>query len=118
MYIVLGNLDSRFYQQAEQVLEYASQLAPTDAKIWYNIALLQLSQGQAETGKTTLEKTIALRPKYEEARMSLAELLAQQGDLQSAIDHYRFILESIAPGNTIAAEQVELLQASLSAQKK
>lgn len=118
MYIVLGNLDPQFYQQAERVLEQATHLAPTDAKVWYNIALLQLSQGQIDKGKATLEKTISLRPKYEEARMSLAELLTEQGDWQAAADNYRFILESIAPGNTIATEQLELLEASLSARQQ
>lgn len=117
LYIVLGNIDPNYFATALNILRKGREIAPTDAKIWYNIALIEDSLGDRNQAIQTLHETIALRPNYEQARMALAEAYEQEGSYQAALEQYQTVLESIAPGNTIAARKLELLEASISAQQ-
>jgi O-antigen ligase/Flp pilus assembly protein TadD len=115
LFIVLGNIDPAYFVTALNILRQGRELAPTDAKIWYNISLIEETLGEHEQALESLKQTIELRPGYEQARISLAEVYEKNGEYQAAADQYQTVLESIAPGNTIAARKLELLEASISA---
>ena len=117
LFLVLGNIDPEYFSTALHILRQGSERAPSDAKIWYNIALLEDSLGNSDQAQQTLEQTIVLKPNYEQARMSLAELYEKQGNYLPALEQYQTVLESIAPGNTIAARKIKVLEASISAQQ-
>ncbi len=118
IYITLAEIDPRLLNQATVALTKAISLSPTDAKLLYNLALVQLALGQTNEGLLTLEKTIALKPNYEAARTELAQHLINQGKLEEAKAQYQYILEKITPENQLIQEKLKAVEASLSAQVK
>ena len=67
----LSQLDSRYAQNALETLIQAGDLAPTDAKIWYNLGILYGQTGNQEKAIAAFEKTIKLRPVYVDAYYAL-----------------------------------------------
>ena len=112
--INLSQLDPRLLPQARIILQQALILAPTDAKLMYNLGLIEFWTGNSEEGIARLQETIALKPNYESARWQLAQEYERQGKNQEAITELTYILQSINPNNQLAADKL----ASLSAQKK
>jgi tetratricopeptide (TPR) repeat protein len=92
--------------EAQKVLEAAHQLAPTEPKILYNLALLNLTLDPA-TGLHQLEETVQLKPNYEAARMSLASAYLSASDSAKAAEQYRYVLEKIQPNNLDAQAGLE-----------
>jgi putative inorganic carbon (HCO3(-)) transporter len=117
IYITLAELQPAFLNQAVESLIKAIELSPTDAKLVYNLALVQLALGQTEAGVQSLEKTIALKSNYEAARVELAQYYISQERLREAQDQYVYILEKITPGNQLVQEKLKAVEASISAQK-
>ena len=66
----LKSLDENYLQEALAALLRATTLAPTDAKVKYNLGLLYAQLGQNETAIEILEETLKLKPNYEEARQA------------------------------------------------
>ncbi|MFZ5366597.1 MAG: O-antigen ligase family protein [Patescibacteria group bacterium] len=73
----LSTLDPAYYQQALQTLLTASQLAPTDAKISYNLGLVYYQLGQRGKAIETLRKTLEMKPNYLEAKIALEAILKE-----------------------------------------
>ena len=67
VFYALSQIDNTYLSQALLALEKARALAPTDAKVSYNLGLLYGQTGQYTKSIQTLEKTIALRPIYTDA---------------------------------------------------
>lgn len=118
VFSMLGQLNPQFIEQAVKSAEVAVELAPTDPQSWYQLGMLQVAQGETETGITTLEKSIALRPQNEQARQSLAAILVEEGKLEPARDQYRYILDNLSPQNPVALQGLAIIEASLSATPK
>lgn len=70
----LAQIDPDFYPQALDAIRQAISLAPTDAKLRYNLAILEQELGQTATAKLTLQKTLELKPDYAAARQALEQL--------------------------------------------
>ncbi|HEX7042836.1 MAG TPA: O-antigen ligase family protein [Patescibacteria group bacterium] len=68
----LSQIDPRYLQFAVEAIEKAHQLAPTDAKVSYNMALLYGQAGQLEKAASTLKDTIRLKVDYRDAYYALA----------------------------------------------
>jgi len=110
---------------AIKTLDQAAELAPTDPKVRYNHGLLMLSLSDTSHAQADFEQSIAMKPNYEEARISLAKILIQDKKWNEALDQYKYIVEKIQPQNTIAQHGILDLQqiiatasASKSAQPK
>ena len=73
----LSQINSQYLVPALDALIKAHQLAPTDAKISYNLGLLYAQAGQLETGIATLKNTVKLKPDYRDAYYALGLLLHQ-----------------------------------------
>lgn len=108
----LGQVDAAhqgiYIQNAQQAIAKASELAPTDAKIWYNYGVLTGQVGDIPKGIQILQKTIAMKQNYRDAYYALGLFYHQQAidknnkvinsDLQQkAIDTYQYILRHIDP---------------------
>ncbi|HET9946713.1 MAG TPA: O-antigen ligase family protein, partial [Patescibacteria group bacterium] len=70
MYI-LAQLNSRYMQDALIAIQKAHQLAPTDAKVDYNLGLLYGQTGQLDSAIATLKETIQLKSDYRDAYYAL-----------------------------------------------
>lgn len=108
--ILLGQLDDRYLNNAVETLEEARKLAPTDAKLAYNQALIFDVLAATESAETAFTTAITLRPNYEEVRNSYAQFLEKENRPQEAITQYRYILEHISSSAPTALERVEALK--------
>jgi len=105
----LAKIDPQCYQEILPSLLQASQLAPTDAKIKYNLALIYASENQINLTVETLEESVQLKPNYEDARYALALFYEQQGRKDDAQKQLEYILENINPQSEKAKEKLETL---------
>ena len=105
----LAALESKYYQVALQALLRGTELAPTDPKIKYNLALVYLTLGQNELATKTLEETIQLKPNYEDPRYALALIYEQAGEKQKAREQLEYILKYINPASERAKEKLKTL---------
>lgn len=103
----MAESDSQYLVQAFESLLHAAKLAPTDAKIKYNLALLYAAADQNETALKTLEETITLKPNYEDARLTLALFYEQANQKDKAREQYQYILTNINPNNEQAKEKLK-----------
>ena len=72
--LYLSVIDATYYQDVVTTLLKVSQLAPTDAKIIYNLGIIYSTIGKNEEARVAFQKAIDLKPDYEEARDKLASL--------------------------------------------
>jgi len=106
----LATLEPKYYQIALQALLRGTELAPTDPKIKYNLALVYLTLGQNELATKTLEETVQLKPNYEDPRYALALIYEQAGEKQKAREQLEYILNHINPENERVKEKLESLE--------
>lgn len=74
----LTQIDPKYITPALEAIQKAQSLAPTDAKISYNLALLYAQTGQNQEAINTLTNTVKLKPDYRDAYFALGLLLHQQ----------------------------------------
>lgn len=97
-----------YLTQALQAIAKANELAPNDAKILYNYAVLLGQTGNPKEGIQLLKKTIEMRPNYYEAYVALGlfyrDLAVDKGQRvinpemnQKAIETYEYILQKVNP---------------------
>lgn len=83
-YILLAQLDPKYYNDAIAVLTEGIEKAPTDAKLYYNRGLLYLEQDNPTAGLADLQKSVELKPNYEPSLAHLANQAAATGDFAQA----------------------------------
>src|SRR3989344_2730685 len=69
--MLFAEIDSQYLISAGDVIRLALQLAPTDAKLWYYLGLVEKGQGHQAEAMVTLTKTVAIKPNYDAARTTL-----------------------------------------------
>ncbi len=111
--INLSQLNPTLLPQAEQTLQNAHLLAPTDPKLLYNLGLVSLWQNKVDEGIAYLEKSIALKADYELPRIQLALAYEKNGEIEKALEEWQFILEKLNPENLEAQAKVATLSAQL-----
>ncbi len=104
----LSTISPQYIDQLITTMEITSQLAPTDAKTFYNLALTYQLNGDVKKAKETFLKTIDLKKNYDQAHFSLAQLYEIEKDLENAKYHYQEAL-NINPQNQKAKEKLETL---------
>jgi len=102
------NQQALYYQEALKAIQKAHELAPTDAKISYNLGVLTGQNGDIQSGITILDETIKMKPDYRDPYFALG-LFYHQLSLnpnggatnaqmqQKAIETYKYILTNINP---------------------
>lgn len=104
IFIRLAQLNAGFYQAAKETLLKAIELSPTEAKLYYNLALVEEEMGNQEQAIALLQKTIELKANYWQAYFALGQILDLQGKTAEAANNYRYILENIDPDNDLAQQ--------------
>ena len=110
IFITLSQLDNQFLTLAKQTLESATMLAPTDAKLMYNLGLVEISLDQVEKGTQTLEKTIEMKPNYEAARLALGKQFEKSEEIEKAKAQYQYIYDHITINNKTVNTKLEELK--------
>lgn len=73
-YYQLSILDPRFEDKTLKIIDQSIQLAPTDAKLYYNKGLVLLGFGKKREALEALKKAVELKPNYEDALRQLEEI--------------------------------------------
>lgn len=94
-FIALSEIDKNLLVNAEYSLKETVKLAPTDAKIFYNLALVQMKLEENNKAQDTFEKAIVMKDNYKEARYALALLLSQKGDYKEALEQIDYIVDNL-----------------------
>jgi len=110
LFYSLSEIDTKYNQEALKSLIRASELAPTDAKIAYNLGVLYAKLGQEETAIQVLEKTVELKPNYDQARYALGLFYEKKKQIAKAKEQYQYILEKINPNYEPAIEKLKKLK--------
>jgi putative inorganic carbon (hco3(-)) transporter len=108
--ITLSQLEPALLEQSVDILETALKLAPTDAKLMYNLSLVKISLGQTEVGIEILEKTIAMKTNYEAAHLALAKQYEALKKIDQAQAEYQFIYDHITTSNQLVNQKIEELK--------
>ncbi|MFC1653754.1 O-antigen ligase family protein, partial [Patescibacteria group bacterium] len=104
-----GNFKPELLEESETTMKQAIRLAPTDAKLYFSLGLIQLQLEKFEASNTNFQQAIDLKPDYEIARFTYAEFLASQNQIEKAIEQYQYILDHISPNNSKVLEALEKL---------
>lgn len=78
IFYTLSQANNQYLIYALQALEKANFLAPTDAKIAYNLGVLYGQTNNLQKGMEVLEKTIILKPDYRDAYYALGLFYREQ----------------------------------------
>jgi len=109
VFYTLSEIDQKYTQLAILSLIRAAEIAPTDAKVQYNLGLLYAGVGQQQTAIKSLEKTVELKPNYIDARYALALFYEQAKEKEKAIAQLKYIIEKINPNYPPALEKLKEL---------
>ncbi len=105
----LAEISPQYLSFALSAIQKAHTLAPTDAKIAYNLGLLYSQNNQLNNAVKILQQTIAMKPDYRDAYYALGVLLHQQAinkdnkivnpeKEKEAVTTMKFILDKLSPG--------------------
>lgn len=110
LFYSLSQINQQYLPYALQAIQKANELAPTDAKISYNLGLLYSQTGDIQNGIKVMEHTIQLKPDYKDAYYALSLFYRQaaidkNGNVihtdmeQKAVDTMHFILNNFDPND-------------------
>ena len=103
-------LDPQFKAEALKSILIAQELAPTDAKIAYNTAVLYGDSGNDTMAIETLTKTIALKPDYRDAYNALSIFYEKNKQIDKARQTLELVLKRINPDDADVKTRLEELQ--------
>ena len=83
-----------FYPQAKACYRTAMKLQPKNPRWPYYLADINEKMGRSEEARVLLEKTIAVDPGYDPARLKLANAYFKAGRLEEAESAFQNLLES------------------------
>lgn len=107
IFLKLAALDPGYLEKARDTLLEAATLAPTDAKLYYNLGLTYARLGDTPGAIKLFEKAIVMKTNYKEARLAYALILIDLGERAKAREELTYILEKIDPDDPIAAQTLE-----------
>jgi len=107
VFLLLSYFDDKYQNKAIETLWQAVELAPTDAKLFYNIGTLYNKQEKTDQAIDAWEKTIDLKPNYTRVYLNLAEVYKKTDQHEKAKQKLKFVLENIDPDNQKALEEIE-----------
>ncbi len=109
-YYLLALVNPSYFRQVIAVLKQASQLAPTDAKIYYNLGQIYHQQKKEKEALRYLKKAVQLKTNYEAARWQLAQIYHQQKKDRLARQELEFILKYLDPESSAASQLLKKLK--------
>lgn len=109
-YIRLSTINPSYLESSKQILLEAVNLAPTYAKLYYNLGLTYARTGEIDKALETLQKTVMLKPNYKEARLAYAYVLIDQKQKAEAKAQLEYILNNISPNDPQTLQALENLK--------
>ena len=110
MYIKLAEIDPNFLIIASESLGETVILAPTDAKLFYNLGLTYLRIGDTKMAADTLRATINMKSNYRNARFALALIHIDNDETEKASEQLKYILENISSSDKLVKQELEELE--------
>lgn len=95
----LSVIAPEFKSEALNSLTIAKELAPTDPKIAYNMAILLGDQERYDEAVAELDRAIALKPDYRDVYIAQSIYYEQQGNTDAARQSLQLVLERINPND-------------------
>jgi tetratricopeptide (TPR) repeat protein len=86
----------------------ASSIDPSNELGFYDLGIAYLHLNQLEKAKIAEERAVAINPKFANAQIQLATVLARLGENEPAVDHLRQAL-TLEPNNETAKHNLETL---------
>jgi len=116
VFYTLSQVNTQYLALALSSIQKAAQLAPTDAKVWYNLGLLYGQTGNMQKAVETLHQTTVLKPDYREAYYAEALFYRQMAidknnkiinptDEQKAVDLMHYIVKTFGPSEDLKISQ-------------
>ncbi len=109
VFYALSEVNPAYLAQALAAMEKAHSLAPTDAKIVYNLGVLYGQNNKLEQGIEIFQEAVKLRPTYKEAYFAMGlfyhELGTKDGKVvdsaneQKAVDMMHYVLQNFSPND-------------------
>lgn len=112
IFINLAQIKPAYLNEAEKTLKTAIELSPTDAKLYYNLALIKLANDDRADGMTWLQKAIELKPNYLTARYELGKQWEAEGKPDLAKAEYELILTQLSPDNPEVTARLNAIASS------
>jgi len=107
---MLSQVAPEFNSDALEAISVASQLAPTDAKIAYNKAVILGRLHKNIEAIDTLTKTIELKPDYRDAYVALAIFYEEENQKDKARETLELALKRINPDDAEIKQRLEELK--------
>ncbi|MFH1187017.1 MAG: O-antigen ligase family protein [Candidatus Levyibacteriota bacterium] len=116
IFYTLSQVDQRYLPLALEAIKRAQKIAPTDANISYNLAVLYGQNGLVDETIAALETTVKLKPDYRDAYYALGVFYHQQATNnpsksaelnKKAIETMEYILTKINSKDTQAQEAIK-----------
>jgi len=107
----LSALNESYLQDAQEALQLAQILAPTDPKMVYQEGLVALALSHSDEAITLIQRAIDMKPNYHQAYYQLGQIYEQQQAYASALEQYRFILDYLIPNDNNLQKKIKALQA-------
>ncbi|KKQ85109.1 MAG: hypothetical protein UT08_C0010G0036 [Candidatus Woesebacteria bacterium GW2011_GWB1_38_8] len=110
IFIELSAINPNYIVGAKDALTSATELAPTEAKLFLNLGLSYLRMGDYEKAISIIQKTIEMKPNYYNAHYALALMYIDTKDIEKAKNELRYILDKISPDDEQAKRELEELK--------
>lgn len=112
LFMNLGILDQQMIVEAKKSSQEALNLAPTDAKLVFNLGLIEEALGNNEEALKYFEQAVEIKDNYGTALNHLAEVKLKNNQPTEALELYKKILIYF-PDDTSTADKVATLEARL-----
>ncbi len=104
IYVKLSTINEKYLVNARDAVTETIKLAPTDAKLYYNLGVVNANLDQYEAADTDFKKAIELKADYGDARIQYAALLVHLKRNDEAKKQLNYVLTNIDPNNTTAKQ--------------
>ncbi len=107
IYYAFANADPQWNKAAIEALTKAAELAPTDPKIFYNLAILYGREGDNKKAIELLQKTIILKQNYRDATYALWVFYTETKQAKQAKEVLETYLKKVDPGDKDFLERIK-----------
>jgi tetratricopeptide (TPR) repeat protein len=104
IYVKLSTIDEKYLINARGTIAATLKLAPADARLYYNLGVIDTNMSQYEAANTDFRKAIELKANYVDVRVQYAALLVHLKRNTEAKEQLNYILTNIDPNNTGAKQ--------------
>jgi putative inorganic carbon (hco3(-)) transporter len=112
LFMNLSSLDLQLLLEAKKTIKTSLELSPTDAKLVFNLALIQEALEEDEVALENFKKTVEMKANYGTALNHLAILYLKGNQPNKALEQYKQILIYF-PDDKETADKVATLEAQL-----